>query len=614
MGLSINPLTDIKGLYGDIVGGPPTNPNDTPAGQAATGVEGNVEGTNANFAPTDAPQAGADPAAQQAAADAAAKKDAADAARAAAINTAMNNPANQAAIKAKFPPGSGATPADVNAFLATLDPNVAAALAQSDAAQTALTQAQGAVPTSIDPRLLTSAPTVAPAPVIAAPQITGTPNVGPAPVVSAAPINPSAVPQVSGSNYAAAIIDPNSIPNAVAGGASGAGVTATTIDPTNLKINPGDVPDIDISGSVGRQAQLQALSLDQTAATGSAPSAAQILLQQGVDQSVGSAYGLAASLQGRNPGDALRQGVQSAADLTQKSVATSAALRATEMATARGQFGDLASQIAAGDIQVAQSNQTKNLQVAITNLNDKIDVLKANQTAQLNAGIASAANATAASIATLQAQTTVAVANMNKSVTIDIANQTAQNDASKANQANALAAQTTNAINTLQTLLANQANQQNANDTNAANALAVQIEQAQEALKVAQSNQQALLAASQSNATNATNVNITQAQLDSSTGQFDANQIKSIEQGNQGATLTEQQLNNAYQLGLQGNALNAAALGVKTAADAAAAQAAYNAGYANFLLGAGKIAAGAGAGGSGGTTPTVGANGAPIIS
>jgi hypothetical protein len=560
-----------SGVQNFIQGPPPVNPANTPAGKTAQDVTNTAIDRSNNFVPTAAPQAGRDPAAQKALDDA------------------------QAALAAYQNPPPGAPPAlpppgmTPQQYLAQL--------------QQAVSTAQAKLDTSIDPRLLVGAP-----PQVTATTINPTP-IGPAPQTTAAQVDPNSLPTVSGGNYSynPYMINPGSIPDAVAGSAGGASVTAKMIDPTGLQINPGDVPDIDISGSVGRQAQLKALGLAQTAAEGNAPSAAQILLQQGIDSGVGSAYGLAASTQGRNPGEALRQGVTSAADLTLKGAAQSAALRATEMADARGLFGTIASQIAAGDIQVAQSNQTKNLQVAITNLNDKIDILKANQQADLQAGIATASNATAASIANLQAQTQVSIANLNKSVAIDIANQTAANDASKSAAANALAAATTDAVNRVNIISQNLRNAQDANDVNAANQLQVQLEQSRQALAAAQANQTALLDASKTNATNQTNNN-----------QFNAGAIRTVDLANQDAGLTQQQINNSMQLGLSGQAFNAAALGLQTQAQYAAAKAAYDAGFAQFIASAGKTIA------SSGTAPpvlppptstpiTYGANGSPII-
>jgi len=578
----------VKEVRNVVQGAPPVDPMSTGAGKTAQAVGQTAIDRSNNFQPAAAPQAGHDPAAQ-------AELDAAK---------------QRLAIVQNPPPGAQPD----------LPPPGMSQQQYVAQLQAAVNAAQSKVDNSIDPRLLVNPTYAAASPTVTAPTISA-PTVGAAAPTQVAQVDPNSLPTVSGGNYSynPYLIDPSSIPNAVAGSAGGASVSAKMIDPTGLNIDKGAVPDIDISGTVGRKAQLEALDLNRTAALGLAPSAAQILMQQGIDSAVGSAYGLAASTQGRNPGEALRQGVTTAADLTGKSVAQSAALRATEMAEARGQFGTLASQIAAGDIQVAQSNQTKNLQVEITNLNAKIDVLKANQQADLQAGIATASNATAASIATLQAQTQVSIANLNKSVAVDIANQTASNDASKSAAANALAAATTDAVNKVNVISQNLQNAQSANNQTAANQLAVQLEQARESLISAQANQTALLDASKTNATNATNVNIANASNANGAAQFNSNTIRGVQSTNQAAGLSEQQINNVMQLGLSGQAFNAAALGLQTQAQYQAAKAAYDAGFAQFLIAGGKVAAAGATGGAsmavptGGSGITYGANGSPII-
>lgn len=562
------PSAGITSLAGETVGkirtavqgAQPVDPNTTAAGKTAAEVGQTAIDRSNNFTPQTAPQAGRDPAAQ-------AELDAAQKALAFYQNPTPGAP------PALPPPGMSP-----EQYLAQL--------------QARVSTAQSKVNTSIDPRLLTTPTYAQPSPTVTAPTVTA-PTIGGPTATNVAQYDPNNVPKVSGDySYNPYMIDPGSIKYAQAGSASGAGVSAQMIDPTGLKIDRGAVPDIDISGTVGRQAQLGALGLMKTAAEGSAPSAAQILMQQGIDSAVGSAYGLAASTQGRNPGEALRQGVTSAADLTGKAAAQSAALRATEMAEARGQYGTLASQIAAGDIQVAQSNQTKNLQVEITNLNAKIDVLKANQRADLDAGIATASNATAASIATLQAQTAVAGFNLAASVNVDIANQTSANNAMMSAKANQLKADSDNALHQVQIIQQNLANAQSANNQDAANAWSAKLEQAKLDAQVAQKNQTDLLHASETNATNATNTNTFNAGVANGTSQFNAGAIRNVDLSNQAAALSEQTINNAMQLGLSGQAFNAAALGLQTQAQYQAAKSAYDAGWAQFLQGTAKTIAG----------------------
>lgn len=571
-----------------IQGAPPTNPANTDAGKAAKEQQDRAAAAANNFTPTATPAAGHDPAAMAEL----------DKAKLVLANT-LNPPPG--AAPALPPPGM------------TREQHIAQL-------QQKVTAAQTKVDSSIDPRLLTTPTYAQPAPTVSAPTITPG-NVGPAAQTTAVQYDPNNIPKVNDGTttfgYNPYLIDPNSIKDAVAGSAGGASVSAKMIDPTGLSIDKNAVPDIDISGTVGRKAQLEALDLNRTAALGLAPSAAQILMQQGIDQAVGSAYGLAASTQGRNPGEALRQGVTSAADLTGKAAAQSAALRATEMAEARGQFGALASQIASGDISVAQSNQTKNLQVEITNLTSKIDILKANQRADLDAGIATASNQTAASIATLQAQTQVAIANMDKSIRVDIANQTAVNDASKTEKANELKAKSDDAQHQIDIITQNMRNAQQSNDKNAELQWSQQLEQWKGELKAAEDNQLALLRASEGNATNTRLNNEYNAGAANSSNQFNAGAIQSVDLHNQSADLSQQTINNIMQLGLSGQAFNAAALGLQTQAQYQQAKAAYDAGWAQYIQGTAKTVAGIPSSAPPALPPpsgiTYGANGSPII-
>ncbi len=317
-------------------------------------------------------------------------------------------------------------------------------------------------------------------------QITSTPNVGYAPVVSAPQLG--AAPQIS------------------AGSAGSTGVTATNV--AVQKAAP--VADI-AAGGIGRDAQLDALGGLKDASEGKTPSAAEWLMRKGIDENVGAAYGLAASLQGRNPGLALRTGAITAKDAIAKSAADMAALRATEIAKAREAYAALGTSIAAQDLTAMQSNQSKDLTLSVTNLQEQIKVLQGNQQAQLQAGMATAANATAASIATLQAQTQTAVANLQTSTARDIANQTAQLDASKANAANEIAVNIANANNQMTALTANLSAQTAANDRNAASETSKAIAQLDAQTKMLMQQQDQLYDAAKTNAANQVSVNNTNA-------------------------------------------------------------------------------------------------------
>ncbi len=331
-------------------------------------------------------------------------------------------------------------------------------------------------------------------------------SIGAAPVIGAAP-------SVSAPQLGAA-------PQIGAGSAGGTGVTATNVATQTA------APVADIAaGGIGRDAQVDALGGLKDAAEGKTESAAQWLMRKGIDENVGAAYGLAASLQGRNPGIALRTGAITAKDAIAKSAADMAALRATEMQKNREAYAALGSTIAAQDLAAMQSNQSKDLTLSVTNLQEKIKVLQGNQQAQLQAGMATAANATAASIATLTAQTQTAIANLQTSTARDIANQTAQLDASKANAANAVAVQIANANNEMTALVENLHAQTAANDRNAATITAKQIAELDSRTKVLMQQQDQIYDAAKTNAanqaranevnaTNSTNVSISNAALE----------------------------------------------------------------------------------------------------
>ena len=111
----------------------------------------------------------------------------------------------------------------------------------------------------------------------------------------------------------------------------------------------------------GRDAQKKALGLDEAAATGLAPSAAEQQFRKGIDEGTQTQLGIAATLQGSNPGMALRQGLQGAANVQTRSAADAAALRADEMAKARAQY-DAASATTRGQTQdLAKANQDADL-------------------------------------------------------------------------------------------------------------------------------------------------------------------------------------------------------------------------------------------------------------
>jgi hypothetical protein len=105
-----------------------------------------------------------------------------------------------------------------------------------------------------------------------------------------------------------------------------------------------------------------ALGLDKDAAEGKTPSAAENLYRKGTDEGMASQLALAATTQGENPGMSQRAGLNGAQQVALNNSAGAGALRAQEMATARGAYGDLATQTRGQTLQGAEANQAANLQ------------------------------------------------------------------------------------------------------------------------------------------------------------------------------------------------------------------------------------------------------------
>jgi len=237
----------------------------------------------------------------------------------------------------------------------------------------------------------------------------------PVPQATASTIDPASVPflgpaatyqgntQITATPTARATVGPAG--SMSVGSISAGSVSANQIDPHSM--------DISIEGE-GRDAEKRALALAEGAANGTAPSRAEALLRKGIDEGVGAQYGIAAALQGRNPGQALRQASIGAANVTAKSAADMAALRADEMATARRDFLAGAGQLRTGDIDVQKANQSTALQANLGNLSAdtqaKIaslqaatETAKANLAAQVAAGQANLAAQTQIQLGQLQA-------------------------------------------------------------------------------------------------------------------------------------------------------------------------------------------------------------------
>jgi hypothetical protein len=507
------------------------------------------------------------------------------------------------AAVAKEMAGGGANSANTGAMGTRMDPvtgqvvagrgpspEVAAAKAALDAARVDLNTAR----TTIDPRNLSG-----PAQTVTAPADVTTTTI--ADKVPAIDFNAGLVAQqiAPGQQVTAqGVAQPQGVSAqqiSTPGGISATQVAAERI--AGASINPNSIANIDTSTSVGRQAQLGVLSQLQDAAAGKTPSAAEWLLRKGIDENVGTAYGLAASLQGRNTGGALRAGQIAARDAIAKSSADMAALRAKEQADARQAVATLGTAISETDYKAAASNQTKDLTVSVENLRAEIEKQKANADNALRAGMANQAADIQAKIATLQSQVEVAKANASNSLTADIATMTAKLDASKADAANNLAAQITNANNELTRLTANQSAALTAGRANQADSLAAEIARTQQQLDAARADQSAMLEAAKATASNQLSAATDTAKLAQQNSQFNAGQNLDISKTNTSNQLEIDKANEAIRLAIEHEAL--AGLGASASAAGAEADrqtkadAQWSAFLGSILEGGGKVAAAA---------------------
>lgn len=107
-----------------------------------------------------------------------------------------------------------------------------------------------------------------------------------------------------------------------------------------------------------RGATSDALGMARQAALGQAPSVAAIQQQQGLNDSIQSQMAMAASARGGAMGQmaAQRNAANVGGQMQQQGVNAAAALRANEMANARGQYGSLATQQRAQDLSSRQGS------------------------------------------------------------------------------------------------------------------------------------------------------------------------------------------------------------------------------------------------------------------
>lgn len=182
-------------------------------------------------------------------------------------------------------------------------------------------------------------------------------------------------------------------------------ITASTAAPTTLQ-RTGAITDttVDRTQSDQTRGQQQVSLADlRTAAEGRVPSAAELQLRQTTDRNVANQYALAAALQGRSAGGALKQASDAAGDLNAKAVADAAILRATETAAARKAESDALLGVRTGDITVA--GKQADITSATKTTNQSADITQNKTTAELDKGNKEF-NATATQGAAVQNQNT----------------------------------------------------------------------------------------------------------------------------------------------------------------------------------------------------------------
>jgi len=414
-----------------------------------------------------------------------------------------------------------------------------------------------------------------------------------------------------------------------------------------------------------RDAMLKALAMAEGAANGTAPSAAVQLLQKAIDTNARQQLGAAGALQGRSPGAALRAGQQGLMAANAASAADMAALRASEQATGRQQYGTFASSLYQNDVSraaaqlgadvdvaktnainlldAAKSNQSSALQTSIANMNKQVQVATANMNAALDAGKTNLAAAMQAQIENIRNTITVSTANASNELTSRIATLNAQMDAAKANQATALAAGQSNAANALNARIAQIQADLEASKSNLAAVTQTNIANASLQANASQFNANAANTASLADLNARTQVGINNATLAAGAAQFTADAANKASAYNQSAALQQQIIDNARTQGLRDDQIqlllaqmgfnyqDKALAQAKTLADQAALASGIGS-LSKFIanlgggstpsndLASGAVYTGPGSGGvasyypaAGGGGVTYGANGSPIL-
>ena len=457
--------------------------------------------------------------------------------------------------------GSGTAAADLAAFQKQLADSAAAN--GGDRAPPTITSGGYTAPTIASPTPVSvtgyTAPTINAPPTISAGQI-GAPERVQATTINAGSVNAPVI-GAPGTIQAGSITAPQI---GVSDINKPADITAQKID--RIMMDPSQTTE-------SRDAMLKALAMAEGAANGTAPSAAVQLLQKAIDTNAKQQLAAAGALQGRSPGSALRAGQQGLMAANAASAADMAALRASEQATGRQQYGTFASSLYQNDVSraaaqlgadvdvaktnainlldAAKSNQSSALQTSIANMNKQVQVATANMQAALDAGKTNLAAAMQAQIENIRNTITVSTANASNELTSRIATLNAQMDAAKANQATALAAGQSNAANALNARIAQIQADLEASKANLAAVTQTNISNATLAAGAAQFNANAANTASLADLTARTQVGINNATLAADASRFTADAANKAAASNQSAALQQQIIDNARAQGLR---------------------------------------------------------------
>lgn len=152
-------------------------------------------------------------------------------------------------------------------------------------------------------------------------------------------------------------------------------ISASLADPTTLQ-RTGAITDTAVDQGVANQTRAQqeiSLAGLRAAALGTVPSAAELQLRQTTDRNIKNQYALAAALQGRSAGGALKQASDATGELDAQSAADAAVLRANEQAAARTAESTALSGVRTADLGVAEKQADITSATKVQNQNTDVN-------------------------------------------------------------------------------------------------------------------------------------------------------------------------------------------------------------------------------------------------